>query len=424
MKYKHDKLRGAWPVNRWFNVFTRLVVEPTVRFVFKLSAVNPEIIPHTGPGIIVASHVNLLDPPWIYSVLSRPVQFVATEELFRKRLLSLAVRSVGVFPIRKAAQDFQSVKNIITLLRQGVMIGIYPEGIRSWDGTNNPVIPTIARLIRRMRVPLYSCRVDYGYLQFPRWARKMRPIPIRLVFGKLYDGDSLPDSDEKIITDIAAAIRIRDYELKLPEARRRVSGLALGVNRILYRCPHCRSLESLKAVQPPSTNQVECQSCYSSWEVDLGSRLTPVDDHGNAAGEPRTVAELYRQVKAMPLNPIHSSLIELEEGEQLYLVSRPHFLYREKLYPALRIFGFGRAFLTDRRFVFQGRLTGRGRVRLAVPLERIESLSVEPGDKLHFIYRKVLHRMPIHRESAAKWYDFVAALMEQRKAAIPHKAAP
>jgi 1-acyl-sn-glycerol-3-phosphate acyltransferase len=418
MRSKHDKLRGAKPVNRWFNVFTRICVEPVVRRVFKLTAVNPEIIPQTGPAIIVANHVNLLDPPWIYSVLSRPVQFVATEELFRKTILSAAVRSVGVFPIRKAARDFQSVKNIITLLREGVLIGIYPEGNRSWDGTNSPVIPTIARLIRRMKVPVYSCRVDGGYLHFPRWAAKMRPVPIRLVFNKLYDGDSLPDSDEKIIADIAAAIRIQDYELKLPAAKRRVSGLALGVNRLLYRCPHCQSLESLRTMKPKSTNRVECRSCYSTWEVDLGSRLTPVDDHGTAAGESRTVAQLYRQIKAMPLNTIHSSLIQQESGEQLYLVSRPHFFYREKSYPELRIFGFGRAFLTDRRFVFQGRLKRRGNVRVSAPLEEIESLSIEPGDKLHFIYRGVLYRIPFHRESAAKWYDFLDQLAERRKATI------
>jgi 1-acyl-sn-glycerol-3-phosphate acyltransferase len=418
MRSKHDKLRGAKPVNRWFNVFTRLCVEPVVRRVFKLTAVNPEIIPQNGPAIIVANHVNLLDPPWIYSVLSRPVHFVATEELFRKTILSAAIRSVGVFPIRKAARDFQSVKNIITLLREGVLIGIYPEGSRSWDGTNSPVIPTIARLIRRMKVPVYSCRVDGGYLHFPRWAAKMRPVPIRLVFNKLYDGDSLPDSDEEIIADIAAAIRIQDYELKLPAAKRRVSGLALGVNRLLYRCPHCQSLESLRTMKPKSTNRVECRSCYSTWEVDLGSRLTPVDDHGTAAGESRTVAQLYQQIKAMPLNTIHSSLIQLENGEQLYLASRPHFLYREKSYPELRIFGFGRAFLTDRRFVFQGRLKRRGNVRVSAPLEEIESLSIEPGDKLHFIYRGVLYRIPFHRESAAKWYDFLDQLAERRKATI------
>ena len=396
-------------------------MEPVVRRVFKLTAVNAEIIPRNGPAIIVSNHVNLFDPPWIYSVVNRPVHFVATEELFRKTLLGFALRMVGVFPIRKAAKDFQSVKNIITLLRKGVLVGIYPGGSRSWDGTNSPIIPTIARLIRRMRVPVYSCRVDRGYLNFPRWARKRRPIPIRLVFNKLYEGDSLPKSDERIIAEIAIAIRIRDYDLKLPPGTRHVSGLALGLNRLLYRCPHCRSLESLRAAEPLSTNLVECQSCYSTWRVDLGSRMTPVNDFGENTGQPQTVAEMYRRIKAMPLNPIRSNLFQLESGEKLYLVSRPHFLYREKLYPNLRIFGFGRAFLTDRRFVFRGRLKRRSAVRVSAPLEQIESLSIEPGDKLHFIYRDVLHRIPIRRESAAKWYDFLSRLTEQRKAANKNK---
>ncbi len=64
------------------------------------------------------------------------------------------------------------------------------------------------------------------------------------------------------------------------------------------------------------------------------------------------MAEIYRQIKRLPLKPIRSNLIRLEEGEKLFLASRPHFLYREKHYPNMRIFGFGRAFLTDRRFTF------------------------------------------------------------------------
>jgi 1-acyl-sn-glycerol-3-phosphate acyltransferase len=418
MRSKHDKLRGAKPVNRWFNVFTRLCIEPVVRWVFKLTAVNAGIIPETGPAIIVANHVNLLDPPWIYSVLTRPVHFVATEELFRKTILSAIIRLVGVFPIRRAAQDFQSVKNIINLLRQDVLVGIYPEGIRSWDGTNSPIIPTIARLIRRMKVPVYFCRVDGGYLHFPRWAARMRPLPVRLVFGKLYDRDSLPDSDERIIADIAAAIRIRDYDLKLPSRRRRLSGLALGLNRLLYRCPHCGNLETLRAVEPAATNRVECCSCYSTWEVDVGSRLMPVDDTGTATGNGLKVAQVYQQIKAVPLTTIHSSLFQPGEDERLYLVSRPHLLYRERTYPRLRIFGHGRAFLTDKRFVFQGRSSRKGRVCFSVPLEHLKSLSIEPGDKLHFIYNDVLHRMPIQGESAVKWYDFLYQAVEQRIAEL------
>jgi hypothetical protein len=246
----------------------------------------------------------------------------------------------------------------------------------------------------------------------------MRPIPARLEFGKLYDKETMPDSDEQIIEDIAAAIRIRDYELPLPEGSPRVAGLALGLNRLLYRCPNCWSLESLRAVKPKSANRVECRSCHSTWEVDLGSRLTPLDDQGEPAGVSRTVADLYREIRSMGLNPIQSSLIRMESGEQLYLVSRPQFLYREKTYPTLRIFGFGRVFLTDRRIGFIGRSKRRGRVTVSAPLEQTEAFSIEPGDKLHFRYRGVLYRIPFKGESAVKWHDYLVQLAERRKAAL------
>jgi len=415
MGKKSDKLRDAKPVNPLFYIFASIFIRAPLFKLFNLQPLNKEVIPLSGPAILVANHVNFWDPIWIYVVIDRPMHFVATEELFRRRLLSSFVRVFGTIPFRRAAQDFQSIRLIIELLRAGGMIAIYPEGIRSWDGTNSPIIPTIARIIRRVKVPVFYCQLEGAYLHFPRWADKSRPIRVRLKFAQLYTPEAIPDSEEQVIADIAEAIRIPDYEMRLPELKRRVNGLASGVQKIIYRCPHCQSVESLKAVEPLSTNQVECQSCFATWEVDLGSRLTPIDEEGQKAGNPKTVAEIYRQIKSMPLKPIRSNLIRLEKGEKLYLVSRPHFLYREKFYPNLRIFGFGRAFLTDRRFTFRGRLKRRGNVRVSIPLENIDAITVEPGDKLHFMHQKVLYRIPIRRESPVKWYDCMRQLRDLRR---------
>jgi len=418
MKKKRDKLRDAKPVDPFFYIFATVFIRAPLFKLFNLRPVNKKVIPLSGPAILVANHVNFFDPIWIYVVIDRPMHFVATEELFRRRLLSGFVRLFGTIPFRKQAQDFQSIRLIIELLRAGGMISIYPEGIRSWDGTNSPVIPTIARIIRLVKVPVFYCQLEGAYLHFPRWADKRRPIRVRLKFDQLYTPEAIPESEEQIITDIAEAIHIPDYEMRLPQVKRRVTGLASGVQKIIYRCPHCQSVESLKAMEPLSTNQVECQSCFATWEVDLGSRLTPIDEEGHTAGDPRTVAEIYRQIKRMPLKPIHSNLIRLEEGEKLYLVSRPHFLFREKRYPNLRIFGFGRAFLTDRRFTFRGRLKRRGKVRISIALEDIDGITVEPGDKLHFMYQKVLYRIPIRRESPVKWYDYLRQLSELRRESL------
>ncbi len=418
MGRKRDNLRDTKPVNRLSHLITKYCIRPPVFHFFNLKPVNKEIIPSSGPAILVANHVNFFDAIWIYDVLDRPMYFVGSEELFRSRIVRFLVRFFGTIPFRRAARDFQSIRLIFRLLKAGGMIAIYPEGLRSWDGTNYPIIQTIARIIRMVNVPVFYCQVDGGYLHFPRWADKWRPIPVRLKFAQLYTPDMIPDSEEQVIADIAQAIRIPDYDMRVPELKRRVNGLASGVQKIIYRCPSCQSVETLKAVQPLSTNQVECQSCFAVWEVDLGSRLTAVDEEGNPVGDPRTVAELYRLIKSMPLKPIHSNLIRLEEGEKLYLVSRPHFLYRERQYPDLRIFGFGRAFLTDRRFIFRGRLKRRGERHVSIPLEDIVALTVEPGDKLHFMYQNVLYRIPIRHESPVKWDDYMRQLIGLRKESL------
>ncbi len=98
--------------------------------------------------------------------------------------------------------------------------------------------------------------------------------------------------------------------------------------------------------------------------------------------------------------------MRLPPDEKLFLVSRAHFLFREKRFPRLRLFAFGRALLTDRRLLFKG----KAGIRLDAPLAELESLSVEPGDKLHFVFRDRLYRIPFRRESPLKWMDALLAL--------------
>jgi 1-acyl-sn-glycerol-3-phosphate acyltransferase len=411
-------------VSGWFYQLMLLLLRRPIQHFFRLNPVNTQVIPRGGAAILVANHVTLFDPIWIYDVLKRPVYFVATEELFRGRLLGWLLRWFGAFPKRKAASDLKTMKNVIQILHRGGLVGLYPEGVRTWDGTNGPLIPTIAHLIRRMKVPIFSCRLEGGYLSWPRWADHWRRIPVSLVFNQLYQKNSIPSSEQQILSDIAREIEIRDYQLAIDDPGRRFTGLAAGLPKVLYRCPNCHTVEGLSAIRPQSSNQIECRSCFSAWRVDIGSRATPVDEHGQDVGTSRTVAELYRQIREMPLTPIRTHLLKLEEEEKLYLVSRAHFLFRERRFPRLRLYAFGRALLTDRRLLFKG----KAGIRLSAPLSEVDSLSIEPGDKLHFTYRDTLYRIPFRRESPLKWMDMLQRLREpaphaQAGATAPHASA-
>jgi hypothetical protein len=114
----------------------------------------------------------------------------------------------------------------------------------------------------------------------------------------------------------------------------------------------------------------------------------------------------------MPLTPIRSEVrIGLAAGEDIFLISRPRFLFIQEKFPNIRVFAFGRAFLTTRRLMFRTRIG----IPLSAPLHTIGALSVDPGDKLHFTYQSKLYRIPFRNESALKWFDTIHRLQDEAR---------
>jgi 1-acyl-sn-glycerol-3-phosphate acyltransferase len=394
-------------VNRLFYRLMMFFLRNLILGYFRLTPRNAAIVPRCGGAVILANHVSLFDPIWLYVMLRRPVYFAATEDLFRQRLLSRIIRWFGAFPKRKAASDLAALRNIFLIAKKEGLIGVFPEGVRTWDGTNAPVIPSIARLIRRLNLPVYVCRFEGAYFAYPRWARWWRRSPVQGSFSRLYDSKEIPAEDEKIVLDIADAIRTPDYEMNVDASRSRRKGLAVNLGRVLYRCPSCGTFEGVKPIRPFSANRVECASCFSSWTIDASCRLSPLDENNMAEDEHTPLPEYYRRIRSLPLTPIRSEArLGLADGEKLFLVSRPHFLFIQEKFPNLRVLAFGRAFLTDSRLIFRTRLG----IPLSAQIKRIGALSVDPGDRLHFTFAGKLFRIPFRNESALKWFDTIQRL--------------
>lgn len=401
------QFRNVRPVNRLFYRFMLGILRPIILRYFRIITVNQSVVPDAGAGIIVANHATLFDPIWVYAMLKRPVYFAATEDLFRKRFLGRLISWFGAFPKRKAASDMTALRSIFSIAEKGGLVGLFPEGVRTWDGTNQPLFTGIAKLIRRLGVPVYVCRLEGAYLVYPRWARHWRRLPLKGVFSRLYDGQSIPGDDDKILSDLAAAIRGTDFEIPVPVPSGRRGGLAVNVTRVLYRCPSCGTMEGLKLVRPFSTNMIECSSCFSSWVMDSGCRLSVVDENGAAEGSWVPLPVHYDRIKSMPFTPIRSQVrLGLRADEHVLLISRPRFLFIQERFPNLRVFAFGRAFLTDQRLVFRTRIG----IPLSAPVTALGALSVDPGDKLHFTYQGKLYRIPFRNESALKWFDCIHRL--------------
>jgi 1-acyl-sn-glycerol-3-phosphate acyltransferase len=399
-------------VNRVFYRVMTGLLRGFIKSYFQLTPVNDSAVPATGAGIILSNHTTLFDPIWLYALLRRPVYFAATEDLFRSRFLGMLIRWFGAFPKRKAASDMSALRAIFAIIDKGGLVGVFPEGVRTWDGSRQQLFTGIAKLIRKLKVPVYVCRMEGAYLVYPRWARHLRHLPVRGEFFQLFTPDAIPDNDDAILVKIAEAISTHEFDVSPVPARGRQSGLAVNITRVLYRCPSCGTLEGLKLVRPFSTNMIECSSCFSAWVVDAGCRLSLADESGKAEGSWIPLPRHYRHICGMGFTPIRSEVrLGLEPDEKILLISRPRFLFKQETFPNLRLFAFGRAYLTNGRLLFRTRIG----IPLSAPLAAIGALSVDPGDKLHFTFGGKLFRIPFRNESALKWFDSIHRLQDEAR---------
>ena len=77
------RTRGVNPFVYWP---TRLLVQPLLMLLFRVSRIGREHIPATGGLILAPNHRSFLDP-WVVGIcLRRPVYFVAKRELFAEAL--------------------------------------------------------------------------------------------------------------------------------------------------------------------------------------------------------------------------------------------------------------------------------------------------------------------------------------------------
>jgi 1-acyl-sn-glycerol-3-phosphate acyltransferase len=294
------------------------------------------------------------------------------------------------------------------LLKEGMVVGIYPEGIRSWDGLAYPLRPAIAGLIQKRQVTVVCCRLEGAYLCLPRWANKYRRLPVRIVFQRLYEPDTIPSDRNKIADEISSFLRSREYELTYDERRYRSKGLANNITTLLYRCPNCQCVEGLKVVQPLKTNRIQCASCSSTWRITLNGRMLPLDESYKQLSAGMTWAECYRKIKAMPLYPIRTNRpLELQQDEELYIASGPMMLNAALLFPEVQEIGEGQMYLTNRRFLFLG---ADRQASLDAPLGEIDQVSTDPGGQFYFTYSGNRYLIVIKTESILKWSDTLLRL--------------
>ena len=112
--------------------FVRKLVKVTLGVVYRI-AFRVKItgqVPDEGAYVLCCNHINYLDAAAIVLFNKRKVNFVAKEDLFQHGILMWLGHLFDVIPIKRDMQDIDAMKRCLKVLKNGELLGIFPEGTR------------------------------------------------------------------------------------------------------------------------------------------------------------------------------------------------------------------------------------------------------------------------------------------------------
>lgn len=111
--------------------FCRFIVRTLFIVLYRLEANGVANIPLEGPVILCSNHKSLQDPITLGAWVPRKVHYMAKAELFRIPLFGPLIKAVGAFPVKRGGVSKEAIRTAITLLQEGRVMGIFPEGTRN-----------------------------------------------------------------------------------------------------------------------------------------------------------------------------------------------------------------------------------------------------------------------------------------------------
>jgi 1-acyl-sn-glycerol-3-phosphate acyltransferase len=110
--------------------FFRAIAFPIAYLLYRPVYKGKEKIPEEGGAIIASNHIHLCDPAFILMSTKRVVRYLAKKEL-HDSVLGFIYDAANTIPVDRQHGAHASIEAAEAALRQGELVGIFPEGTRN-----------------------------------------------------------------------------------------------------------------------------------------------------------------------------------------------------------------------------------------------------------------------------------------------------
>jgi len=120
-----------------------------------------ENVPSQGPFIVASNHLSFWDPVIVGCALPRPIIYMGKAELFDMPILGRIIKGLHAFPVRRGQSDISAIKKALTVLKNGDILGIFPEGTRSQTGEILEAMTGVVLIMEKSKAPVLPAKI-YG----------------------------------------------------------------------------------------------------------------------------------------------------------------------------------------------------------------------------------------------------------------------
>lgn len=367
------------------------------------------------PHIFISNHASRLD--YIFTgvpLYPTKYNFVAGYNEFHRSHLSLVFSLLKVIPKKNFTPDIYTIKSVSNIIKDGGNITIFPEGMSSISGANQPVAIGTGKFIKHYKIPVYYSVIKGGYLTSPKYNLKDRLGYVEVVFDQMFTKEDLevltPEQiedimNEKLYHDDYAWNKIHKHHYNIGE-----NG-AENLEDLLFYCPKCKKQHTMRT----KGNTIYCMECGNGATLLDTYELVPFNDE---CVIPETQTLWFNLQREVIKEEVKNPEFELKEKVNLGMLPDYELLKNQK---TSEIVGEGTLTLNHKGLTYEGTKNNE-EFTFFIPINSLPTYgmctdvsrfySFYNGEFVEFYpENKVVEKFfiateELHRLHGGKWQDF------------------
>lgn len=290
---------------------------------FTCRRVGMERLSKNEPCLYLMNHSSFIDLKIVSRILyPRPFNIVCTSDGFvGKRWL---MRNLGCIPTKKFVTDTVLVRDMLHAVRKNrCSVLMYPEASYSFDGTATPLPDSIGKCIKMLGVPVVMIKTEGAFARDPLYnGLQRRRVRVSAEMKYLLSPEDIAAQSADELTAILQREFSfdnfrwqRDNRVRISEPFR-----ADGLNRVLYKCPHCHTEGEMEG----KGTRIACRHCGIEYELDEYGAL--VCRNGEGAFD--HVPDWYAWERACVKQEIDDGSYRLHADVDIYMLVGTESVYR------------------------------------------------------------------------------------------------